>query len=55
MEKMYFKDISYLQLWRPIRCRVGPCLPFLFLHLCKNYFEFGPGVQEEVAYKDVSN
>ena len=32
-EKMYFKDISHPQLWRPLRDRVGQFISLLFLHL----------------------
>ena len=52
-----FKDISYLELWKPL-CSADPN------YLCNfdrryhqiqwNYFEFGPVVQEEMQFKCIS-
>ena len=53
-----FKDISYLELWWPFcsaernnlgLCNFGRVYPEEQFY--KNYFEFGPVVQEEIAFE----
>ena len=55
---MLFKDISYLELWWPFcsaernnlcLCNFGGGYPEE--QFCKNYFEFGPVVQEEKTFE----
>ena len=55
-EQMLFKDISYLELWLPFcsaeqnnlcLCNFGRGYPEEQFY--KNYFEFGPVVQEEIT------
>ena len=54
---MLFKDISYLELWRPF-CSAEQILLCIFTegimrnNSVKN-FDFGPVVQEEMPFKDI--
>ena len=56
---MHFKDIYYLELWRPFcSAKWNQLCNFGRRHheeqFCENYFEFGPVVQEKMSFKDIS-
>ena len=59
---MPFKDISYLKFWWPLcsaernhLCSFGPGrYEEYFCEIILNYFEFGPVVQMEMLFKDIS-
>ena len=50
---MPFKDISYLELWRPFVQQSGIICAILVeaIKRNKNYFKFGPVVQEDMSFK----
>ena len=54
-EKMWLIDIFHLELWRPL-C---PAICAIFVEgilgtILLNYYEFGPVIQKEILFKDIS-
>ena len=51
---MSLKDISYLELWQPFcsaeRNHCAILVEGIMEKLCKNYFEFGPEVQQGMSF-----
>ena len=55
---MSFKDISYLELWRPFcsaeRNHLWNFIEGIMRNNSGKYFEFRPAVQEEMSFEDIS-
>ena len=55
---MSFKDISYLELWRPFcsaeRNHLCNFIEGIMRNNSEKYFEFRPAVQEEMSFEDIS-
>ena len=45
IQEMSYKEISYLELWRPLTIRAIFGKWHYEEQFCKNYYEFGPVVQ----------
>ena len=58
VQKMSFKDISYLELWQPLVQRTRTICAIFVEGIMRNdpvkYFEFEPVVQEEMPSKGIS-